>query len=157
MWPFGSNKRSNNEGDDEWVTKSIPVTTLARWYLYDVDVNNPNKLAMLLDLTPVSEEGDEKERQDSDVRVDRLTNMFPFIKTMAEINAKAVFQVQRTELPQELSKFLDINSPEMEQLVRFYESISFAAIMSALSSAAELGLVELSGKFTSKEIGEEYE
>lgn len=156
MWPFGSNKRSNDD-DDDWVTKSIPVTTLARWYLYDVEVNNPNALAVLLDLTPVSEEGDEKERQDSEVRVDRLYNIFPFIKTMAEINAKAVFQVQRAELPEELTKLLNPNSPEMEQLIKFYEHLSFAAIMSAFSSAAELGLVELSGKFTSKEIGEEYE
>ncbi len=152
MWPFRPNKPSDD--GDEWISKSVPVSTLARWYLYDLDVSNPNKLAVALDLTPVSEEGDEKERQDSDVRVARLDPIIPFIYTMADINAKAVFQVQRHELPKEMRDFLNTASPELEQLVKFYESMSFAAIFSALSSGAELGLLELSGKFTTKEIGE---
>lgn len=155
MWPFKSNRPPG--GDDEWVSKSVPISTLARWYLYDLDVANPNKLAVSLDLTPVSEEGDEKERQDSDVRITRLEGMMPFIHTMADINAKAVFQVQKNELPEEMRKFLSTESPELEQLVKFYESMSFAAILSALSSAAELGLIDVSGRFTTKEKGEEYE
>ena len=155
MWPFKSNRPSGD--DDEWVSKSVPISTLARWYLYDLDVANPNKLAVSMELTPVSEEGDEKERQDSDVRIARLEGMMPFIHTMADINAKAVFQVQKNELPEEMRKFLSTESPELEQLVKFYESMSFAAILSALSSAAELGLIDVSGRFTTKETGEEYE
>ena len=40
----------------------IPFTTLIRWYLYDLEVENPNKIAELLGLTPISQEGEEKER-----------------------------------------------------------------------------------------------
>lgn len=155
MWPFRPNRPDGD--DDEWVSKAIPITTLARWYMYDVDVKDANKLAVALDLTPVSEEGDEKERQDSDVRIRRVEGVMEFINTMAEINAKAVLQVQMAELPPELQAFLKSGPAELEQLLKFYESMSFAAILTSFSSAAELGIIDLSGRFTSKEIGDDYE
>lgn len=152
MWPFRSDKP-----DDSWVSKAVPVTTLARWYMYDLDVTDANKLAVALNLTPVSEEGDEKERQDADVRIRRLESITPFMSTMAEINSRAVFQVQRNELSEELREHLRGSGPELDQLIKFYERMSFAAILSSFSSAAELGLIQIAGKFTSKEVGESYE
>ena len=150
MWPFKSERPSND--DDDWVTKAVPITTLARWYMYDLDVEDTNKLAVQLDLTPVSEEGDEKERQDSDVRIDRINALMPFFYTLADINAKVVFAVQKNSLPEEVSSMVDPNSPEAEHLFRFYSSMSFAAILSSFSSAAELGLVDLSGRFVTKDM-----
>lgn len=151
MWPFKSNKSSD---DDDWEFKAVPLTTLARWYIYDLDVEDANKLAVALELTPSSPEGDEKERQDSYDRIARIDGMMTFFHTMADINAKVVFQVQKDNLPPEMQGFLDRSSEELEQLVNFYESMSFAAILSAFSTAAELGLVQVAGKITSKEIGE---
>lgn len=152
MWPFNP---SNESEDEDWVTKAVPVTTLARWYIYDMDAKNTNKLAVELDLTPVSEEGDEKERQDSDIRVDRVMALGAFFATMAEINAKAIMQVQKSELPPQVQVAFEKHSHELEQLLYFYQSMSYAAIFSAFSSAAELGLVEISGRFTSTETDEE--
>ena len=153
MWPF--NPSNESEDDEGWVSKAVPVTTLARWYIYDMDAKNANKLAVELELTPVSEEGDEKERQDSDLRVERVIALTAFFATMAEINAKAIMQVQKSELPPQVQAAFEKHSHELEQLLHFYQSMSYAAIFSAFSSAAELGLVEISGRFTSTETNEE--
>ena len=134
MWPF---RPSKPEDDDAWETSAVPLTTLARWYVYDLDVEEANKLAVSLDLSPVSQEGDEKERQDSEERVDRIRGMIPFFNTMSEINARVVFQVQKDNLPSEMKSFLDKDSEELAQRGRFYESMSFEAILSAFSTAAE--------------------
>ena len=150
MWPFKSG-RSFDDDDGGWEDKAVPLSTLARWYMYDMDVQDANKLAVALDLTPVSEEGDEKERQDSDDRIDRISGLIPFFNTMANINAEAVFQVQRQELPPEMKEMLANPTPELMQLVKFYEGLSFAAILSSFSSAAELGLIKLTGNVLSKE------
>lgn len=147
MWPFNSDD-SSDDGYSE-TRREIPVTTLARWYLYDMDVKHVNKLAMSLDLMPVSEEGDEKERQDSNARVSIIEPLIPFISIMSEINAKAVVQVQRNDLPPHLKKAFQQHTHELEQILQFYQQLSFAAIFSAFSSAAELGLVDVSGTFTS--------
>lgn len=146
MWPFNP---ADDADDESWVTREIPITTLARWYLYDMDVKNVNKLATTLDLMPVSEEGDEKERQDSNTRVDRIEDLIPYISIMSEINAKAVIQVQQNELPASVRRAMQHHSAELEQLLLFYQHMSFAAIFSAFSSAAELGLIDISGRFTS--------
>ena len=153
MWPF--NPSDDPDDDEGWVTKAVPVTTLARWYIYDMDAKNTNKLAIELDLTPVSEEGDEKERQDSAVRVDRISSLVAFFATMSEINAKAIMQVQKSELPPQVQAAFKQHEHELEHLLHFYTSMSYAAIFSSFASAAELGLIDVSGRFTSTETSEE--
>lgn len=154
MWPFNS---PDDKGEPSETRRQVPVTTLARWYLYDMDVKYVNKLAMSLDLMPVSEEGDEKERQDSNARVSLIEPLIPFISIMSEINSKAVIQVQRDELPPHLKKAFQQHAQELEQIMQFYQHLSFAAIFSAFSSAAELGLIDVSGTFTSTTSFEEDE
>lgn len=149
-WPFKNNRFSNDDGDD-WVTKAVPISTLARWYMYDMDVEDTNKLAVSLDLTPVSPEGDEKERQDSDVRVEHISPLMPFFYTLADINANVVLNVQKANLPEEMRGVFDGSPEELHHLYNFYRSMSFAAILSSFSSAAELGLIDLSGRFVTND------
>ena len=51
------------------VQLDIPMTTILRWYLYDTELYDPNEISELLGLSRVSEEGNTKEKQDSEIRV----------------------------------------------------------------------------------------
>lgn len=152
MWPFKSN---DTPEDEEWSSKAIPITTLARWYIYDMVAKDVNKLATALALTPVSEEGDEKESQDSIDRLARVESLIPYMEVMSDINSKVIMQLQRDTLPEEVKEQLADSEEALEHLLTFYDYVSFAAILSAFSSAAELGIIDVSGRFTHKETGEE--
>ena len=74
-------KNKDEETDDffieEGVTAGIlPLSTLVRWYLYDMGVVDKEKIAQELELPPISSEGIEMEEMDS---VQRMSRVAPFI------------------------------------------------------------------------------
>lgn len=141
IWPF--KKR------DEYETEmgSIPLTTLVRWYMFDAGVVEPNKVASYFDMTPVSEEGAEKEEQDSVRRVERVLPLFPYLAVHSEVNAKAISSLQRDELI-EAGMDPDKLTNELDNMMNFYEQLGFTNLVTAFSAAAELGLITITGEFS---------
>lgn len=136
---FGFFKRRQPRFEAELVKQAVPMSTLIRWYCYDLGIEDVNSLAEEFGLFPVSAEGEEFENDASDKRMDNIYPLLPFIDMMAKINAKAVRTIQ----------FEGFNSEELEGLGEFdpeimeaiYSQISFSALTAAFSSAIELGLV----------------
>lgn len=147
MWPF-TNDSENDDEDGEYVREKVPLTTLFRWYMYDMNVENPNLHTHVFDLSPVSEEGDEKERQESEARADEVEPLLPFLNLYANMNARYIFEMQKADL---------LDAPEMTEaklknesaaIQAFYRQITFSGLVTAFSSAVELGLVKLNGSYT---------
>ena len=63
----------------EVVSTEIPLSTMLRWYLYDTGLAPANSLAEGVGLNRVSEEGDVKEKEDSDLRLSGIFELMPFI------------------------------------------------------------------------------
>lgn len=150
-------KRKDKQSINFTLSESniIPLTTLARWYLYDTDLEEPNKVAPRLGLSMVSEEGNEKELQDSDKRIDKIVVLYPFIGAIADINAKAVAATQIMHM-EEANAGMDISDSEAI-ISELYRVIGHAAITSAFSTAVELGIVRLSEGHDASKIVEEYD
>jgi hypothetical protein len=143
IWPF-----EKNDGSDDTEVTKVPLTTLYRWYMYDMNVDTPNKHLDIFHITPVSEEGDEKEREDSDLRTDNVGPLIPFINLYANMNAQYVFEMQKDELLAMPGMSLSKLEAETGALKQFYRQISFAGLLTAFSSAIELGIVQLDGSMT---------
>lgn len=127
-----------NEEEFEIVHNEVPTSTLIRWYLHDMDVENSNEVASIFGLTPISDEGADKEMEDSDARLINIGGIIPFIEIMADINARVVAHIQ--------SKSLNEDGEHMEQeaidmLAEFYTAISISALVPAFASAIELGII----------------
>lgn len=133
----------------------IPLTTLARWYLYDTDLEEPNKIAPKLGMSLVSEEGNEKELEDSDKRIDRILTLYPFIGAIADINARAVSAAQIMHMEKQ-NGGIDLADSE-GMISELYRTIGHAAITSAFSTAIELGIVRLSEGKDASRVVEEYD
>lgn len=148
-----SNKRKVHVALDE--NNIIPLTTLARWYLYDTDLEEPNKIASRLGMTLVSEEGNEKELQDSDKRIENILSLYPFIGAISDINARAVAATQIMHM-EENNGGTDIEDSEAI-ISELYRVIGHAAITSAFSTAIELGIVQLSEGKEASRLVEDYD
>ena len=146
-WKFWKRKPTLNE---EYVAQ-VNMPTLARWYLYDTEVAYPNKVASLMGLVPISDEGEVYEVQASSIRTDRVMPFLAFINTMAEVNAVSMTAAQsrviqdNTELsPEELT--------EAQAVIEdMYVKIGFLAIYAAFSAGLELGIIENPGIYSSME------
>lgn len=129
-------------------TEFLAGTTLMRWYLYDLDVANPEELANRLALPAISEEGSEKEKQDSDIRMDKVEDYEPFIKMMSEISGSVINKIQDEYFENHLKEqFPDVTDEEITSLravraenAEFFDQIGFAAALFTLSVGFHVGL-----------------
>lgn len=133
----------------------VPLSTLARWYLYDTDLEEPNKIALRMGMSSVSEEGNEKELEDSDKRIENIISLYPFIGAISDINAKSIAATQMLRL--EESGHPDEIEGAESVIEELYRVIGHAAVISAFSIAIQLGIVNLNKNKDSSQIIEEYD
>jgi len=135
-------RKKESPFDFELIQKDIPLSTLTRWYIYDTELAEPNEIASLLGLSNVSEEGNEKEREDSDVRLENIQQLLPYLDIIAKIGADVITNIQVKEIT-------DRNPEDKEEIARevgtmnvLYRVIGMSAIIGAFSSAMEIGLIK---------------
>ena len=137
-WLFGKRRLTENV--------ELPVTTLNRWFLYDTGIGNENELAEAIGLIPVSEEGDAKEREDSDMRVDRIAYLIPFMDHISSLTAETVASSQRNAMLEDGANMDDINS-DISIVKNVYKAISLSSLLSAFSIANELNFIHADESF----------
>jgi hypothetical protein len=127
----------------EIINKEIPFSTITRWSLYDLSVDYPNEISVLLGLNPVSAEGESKEIQDSEDRLEQLDDLVPFIDIISELNAKIIVAVQMRDMKKDgLIEGDEFGLEELEHMTEFYKAIGFSAIVTAFSSGIELDIIQ---------------
>jgi hypothetical protein len=125
----------------------IPLTTLYRWYMYDMNVDNPNQHLDVFDITPVSEEGHEKELEESGIRTDKLSPLIPLINLYSNMNAQYVFEMQKQDLIDAGLITIEKLENDKGSLKQLYKQITFSGLLTMLSSAVELGLVHIDSPY----------
>jgi hypothetical protein len=130
------------EENFEIFTRDIPLSTILRWYIYDTELGEPNEVVELMGLNRASEEGDEKEREDSDARMDNIAYLLPYLNSIGDIASDVITGIQVDEI----TKNNPDNSEEIEREVdtmrTLYKVVSLSAIIGAFASAMEIGLIE---------------
>lgn len=128
---------------DEGVeTTQVPLTTLTRWSLYDLGLENPNSLAEELGLTPVSQEGEEKELEDSSNRLNKINHLASYLDLVADINAQILSASHLVHLKEHGVIAQDVEEEDLEELGEFFKTISISALVIAFSSAMNLGMIQ---------------
>ena len=138
--------------------EEIPFSTITRWSLYDLSVEEPNEIAVTLGLNPVSEEGNQKEEDDSSIRLAELDVLLPFMDIISELNAKIIVAVQRRDMLKEgLIEDEELGDEEIMHMTEFYKSIGFSALVTAFSAGINLDIIHASAIGTGETYKEEYE
>lgn len=134
---------SGGDDDDDFITltSDVPLSTLARWYIYDTGVGNEQEVSEVIGLTPVSDEGHKKEQQDSKERLERLGPLLPFIDYISNVAADAVVSMQFKSIKETHPDELD--EDEADLIFSVYKSLSIASLVGAFSIALDLRLVSL--------------
>ena len=139
MWPFGRKKRPL---EFELITRDIPISTIMRWYLYDVALGEPINLAKLLGLPPISEEGDEYETSDSERRLDQIEYIMPFLDMVSGIGADVITAIQTEEIKKSNDPAMaEEIAREEGQMKAMYKVVGLSALLGAFATAMEIGLI----------------
>jgi hypothetical protein len=141
MWPFKKKKPLNIEF--ETINNEIPIGTLMRWFLYDTDLaEEPNTIAKILGMTPVSEEGDEHEFNESEKRLDQIEYLLPFIDMVSEMTADVITSVQLDEIKKRDPDNVREMEREQDMMHMMYKMVAFSSLLGGLSSGVNLGLIQ---------------
>ena len=138
---FRKKKKKGYYVEYETVVNDVPVSTLIRWFLYDTDLMAPNKVAPLVGLNPVSQEGDEKEVEESAERLSDMDELMPFLAAMAEISSSVLTTIHLADIMEENPEHGDDLKQDLEAMTSLYKFVSIAALVSSFSSALKLGLI----------------
>ena len=130
------------EENYEIFTRDIPLSTILRWYIYDTELGEPNDVVEIMGLNKASEEGDEKEREDSDARMDNIAYLLPYLNAMADIAADVITGVQVDEITKDNPDNVEEIERELDTMRVLYKVVSLSAIIGAFASAMEIGLIE---------------
>lgn len=145
----------NKEPEMELEITDVPTSTLFRWFLYDTKIPTPNKFAEAAGFVPISAEGEEMERRESDERLLNVVPYMDFIELMANINGEVLSETFASVL-----RRYNLLGPEMsiedekDVMCELYTQISASALIPAISAALQLGILVNPGSFVSGDYSE---
>jgi hypothetical protein len=126
----------------EIITNEVPMSTVMRWYLYDTALTeNVNELADRIGLTPISQEGDAKEQEDSDERLLNVEPLYVFLESMADLSSQVLVNLHIKELEEHGEDAEDLME-NLENMSNVYKAIALSTLMGTFSSALSLGLID---------------
>lgn len=136
-------RRKRNSDKYEIVTSNVPIFTISRWYLYDTDLTeNVNELAELIGLTPISEEGELKELEDSDLRIKHMSPLFPYLETISNLSSAALSALHTKELLESApEEERDRLLADIQGMHMVYKAVALSTLIGAFSIGLELGII----------------
>jgi len=145
-WKFWE---KNNEDFKGFEPVVVPSSTLFRWALYDLGIENPNRFAEAAGFTPISEEVESMEVQESAKRLAAIAPYKSFISMMIHVTAEILTETSSTLFGSQLLEATGISQDEqVEILFDMYAHIASATLLPALSAALDLGIIVNPGAFT---------
>jgi hypothetical protein len=93
-------------------------------------------------MTPVSEEGDEHEYQESESRLDAISYLLPYIDMTSEMTADVITSIQIDEIMSKDPDNVKELDREREMMRMMYKMIAFSSLLGGLSTGVKLGLIK---------------
>lgn len=119
----------------------VPVSTIVRWYMYDTSLYDENDLAELIGLSRVSQEGNAKEQEDSDNRLEAIEQYMPFLDQMADISANILTTIQLKEISD--SEYLTSLAEDMptEIMHSLFKAVALSTLIGTFSIGTNLQII----------------
>lgn len=116
------------------------ISAKLREFILDSQVQNAHELSVILGCGRISDELAEREEEESDKRVERISHLIPLLYAHAHALAEGSIEYQKSNLPPELQNLSDEMWIESRKLM---EQIAISALVGSVSQLVDLGLLKL--------------
>jgi hypothetical protein len=106
----------------------------------DSQLDNAHEISLVLGCPAISLEVADKEEQESEKRVDKISHLIPLMYTQVQAMSQGAVEYQKSMLPDELQKLPNELWWESRKLL---EEIAMAAALGVVSQLVDLKLLEL--------------
>lgn len=134
----------------KWFKKRAPEPTVAeinariRGFILDSQVTDAHDISVILGCGPISEEIAEKEEEESDKRLDKISHLMPMIYAHSQALSQGSIEYQRTNVPESLQSLPDELWWDSRKLL---EQVSSAAIVGSIAQLVDMGLLEIPKRY----------
>jgi hypothetical protein len=116
------------------------VSAKLREFILDSQIQNAHELSIILGCGKISDELAEREEEESEKRVDRISHLIPLLFAHAHALAEGSIEYQKANLPEELK---GLSSDMWIESRKLMEQIAMSALVGSVSQLVDLGLVKL--------------
>jgi hypothetical protein len=131
-------KKKKSKSDNNWTINDISAKL--REFILDSQIQNGHELSVILGCGKISDELAEREEEESDKRVDKISHLIPLLFAHAHALAEGSIEFQRANIPPELKGLSDEMWHESRKLM---EQIAMSALVGSVSQLVDLGLLKL--------------
>lgn len=115
-----------------------------RGFLLDSQINNSHEISVILGCGFISEELMEKEEEESDKRVERISHLTALIHAHAQALSTGAVEYQRSELSEE---FKDLPDEMWWESKKLLEQVAVASLLGSISQLVDMGLLEIPKRY----------
>jgi hypothetical protein len=120
------------------------VTNRLRGFILDSQIQNAHELSVILGCSPLSDELQEKEEEESDNRVDKIGSLIPLLYAHAHVLAEGAVEFQRANVKNDALKNLpDEMWWESRKLM---EQMALSVLLGSVSQLVDMGLLTVTKK-----------
>lgn len=120
------------------------ISTRMRGFLLDSQINNAHDISLILGCAAESDELMEKEEEESEKRLERISHLIPLLYAHAQSLSQGAVEYQRSNLPTSMGKLPDAVWWDSRKLL---EQVSVAALLGAISQLVDMGLLEIPKRY----------
>jgi hypothetical protein len=120
------------------------ISTRMRGFLLDSQINNAHEISLILGCAAESDELMEKEEEESEKRLERISHLIPLLYAHAQSLSQGAVEYQRSNLPTSMGKLPDTVWWDSRKLL---EQVSVAALLGAISQLVDMGLLEIPKRY----------
>lgn len=120
------------------------VTNRLRGFILDSQIQNAHELSVILGCSPLSDELQEKEEEESDNRVDKIGTLIPLLYAHAHVLAEGAVEFQRANIKSEALK----NLPDEMwwESRKMMEQMALSVLLGSVSQLVDMGLITVPKK-----------
>jgi hypothetical protein len=120
------------------------LNSRVRGLILDSQINNAHEISVILGCASLSEEVMEKEEEESEKRVEKISHLIPLIFAQAQALSQGAVEYQRTNVPESFSHLPDAVWWDSRKLL---EQVSIAALLGSISQLVDMGLLEIPKRY----------
>jgi hypothetical protein len=118
------------------------ISTRLRGFILDSQIQNAHELSVILGCSVVSGEVQEREEEESDKRVEKISHLVPLLYAFSHVLSEGAVEYQRSNLSPEAVKHL----PEEVwwESRKMMEQIALSVLLGSVSQLVDMELVKVS-------------
>jgi hypothetical protein len=122
----------------------VEIARRLRGFILDSQIHNAHEIAVILGCAVSSDEVLEKEEEESDKRVQRISYLVPLLFAQSHALAEGAMEYQRTALEEEAEKEgIKISNETWLESRRLMEQVAMSALIGAISQLVDMELLQI--------------